>query len=218
MALKPHTTAAAAYSYHAGIRFLHRLDARLKIAALFGISILSFAGGVRACAGIAVVLALGACSAGLRVAALLRGSRTLVFMLFFVIAVRSVNFFPLSFNRDGCAAGLIFALSALSAFASGALFFSVTTMTEIKRGIARLGGRRTAMLGLGLSLMLGFIPRFFEVWENRNLAWKARGGKNGPRALLFLVPAAVERMIECAAETASALEARGASPPYSSGV
>jgi biotin transport system permease protein len=57
--------------------------------------------------------------------------------------------------------------------------------------------------------MLGFIPRFFAVWEEAGCAWKARGGKNGPARILFLVPLAVEKMMEKASETAEALEARG---------
>jgi biotin transport system permease protein len=76
-------------------------------------------------------------------------------------------------------------------------------MTEIKDSLPR--GR----LSLGLSLMLGFMPRFFEIWENTELAYQARAGKKGPAQLITLIPLIIERMIECAAETALALEGRG---------
>ena len=69
--------------------------------------------------------------------------------------------------------------------------------------------RNAAFFSLGISLMLGFIPRFFELWETTNLACDARVCKRGPRRLLILVPLVTERMMEAAADTALALEARG---------
>jgi biotin transport system permease protein len=57
--------------------------------------------------------------------------------------------------------------------------------------------------------MLGFLPRFFAVWEGADLAYRARLGKKGFRQLIALVPLTMERMILSAGETATALEARG---------
>ncbi|MDR2110671.1 MAG: energy-coupling factor transporter transmembrane protein EcfT [Spirochaetaceae bacterium] len=57
--------------------------------------------------------------------------------------------------------------------------------------------------------MLGFLPRFFEIWETVNLAYQARGGKGGIPRILILLPLVTERMMEIAAETAGALESRG---------
>jgi biotin transport system permease protein len=57
--------------------------------------------------------------------------------------------------------------------------------------------------------MLGFLPRFFAVWESAELAYRARCGKRGLPRLIALVPLAMERMIISAGETAAALEARG---------
>ncbi|MDR3160756.1 MAG: energy-coupling factor transporter transmembrane protein EcfT [Spirochaetaceae bacterium] len=64
-------------------------------------------------------------------------------------------------------------------------------------------------LSLGIALMLGFLSRFFEIWETLTAAYDARGGPGGTRRLLTLLPLAAERMIESAAETACALESRG---------
>jgi biotin transport system permease protein len=63
--------------------------------------------------------------------------------------------------------------------------------------------------GLALSLMLGFLPRFFEVWEETNMACEARCGGGGIRRLLRVIPPVTERMIEKALDTALALEGRG---------
>jgi biotin transport system permease protein len=79
--------------------------------------------------------------------------------------------------------------------------------------LARLLGKRRRLgqplLSLGIALMLGFLPRFFEIWETAATAYDARNGKAGLPRILALVPLVTERMIESAAETAGALESRG---------
>jgi biotin transport system permease protein len=138
------------------------------------------------------------------------------------------------FDLRGFIAGLRFALTVIESFAAGALLFRVTTMTEIRESLAAcctcgffgvlrakrnkllgrlerrlLPSRRTPRLSLALALMLGFLPRFFEIWETLTTAYDARSGKAGLPRILTLVPLAAERMIESAAETAGALESRG---------
>jgi len=74
---------------------------------------------------------------------------------------------------------------------------------------AEPGGGEIAYASLGISLMLGFVPRFFEVWEAADLSCRARSCRGGLRRLLALAPLAAEAMLEAAAQTALALEARG---------
>jgi biotin transport system permease protein len=86
-------------------------------------------------------------------------------------------------------------------------------MGEIKKSLAKLEALlhlKRLRLSLGLSLMLGFLPRFFEVWEASELAWESRGGKKNLRFLITIIPLVIERLMEAAAETAAALESRGA--------
>jgi biotin transport system permease protein len=85
-------------------------------------------------------------------------------------------------------------------------------MTEIKDSLDHLHlGRLRGLskLSLGISLMLGFLPRFFAVWESAELAYRARCGKKGLTQLRALVPLVMERMLVRAGETAAALEGRG---------
>jgi biotin transport system permease protein len=137
-------------------------------------------------------------------------------------------------SAEGFFGGLHQGLCFIVSFAAGALLFSVTTMQELRNSLGRVetaainrflalgalfrGGKaplqkRRAYSGfsLGLSLMLGFLPRFFELWETANLACEARSGKRGFRRLVILVPLTIERMMEQAGETAEALESRGLS-------
>ena len=57
--------------------------------------------------------------------------------------------------------------------------------------------------------MLAFLPRFFVIWEDLGLAWKARAGRKNLSALIVLIPLTIERLMTKAADTAAALESRG---------
>jgi biotin transport system permease protein len=139
-------------------------------------------------------------------------------------------------DAEGFAGGLHQGLCFIVSFAAGALLFGVTTMQELRDSLGRAetaaaglfrapgrffraekeGGaprkhRAFSRFSLGLSLMLGFLPRFFEIWETANLAFDARAGKKGIPRLVILVPLTIERMMERAGETAEALDSRGLS-------
>jgi biotin transport system permease protein len=134
-------------------------------------------------------------------------------MILLVILCRSINpgpdpEHPAFFQASNITGGLLFGWGILLSFSAAALLFSVTTMTEIKESLDLLGFKR---LSLGISLMLGFLPRFFVIWETAETAYHARCGKKGLPQLLLLTPLVIERMLEMAAETASALESRGCS-------
>ena len=126
-------------------------------------------------------------------------------------------------SAAGFGAALVTAAQMLVVFAAAALLFAVTTMRELRRSLGAVEKRLAALafkrhtgfrgkcrFSLGISLMLGFIPRFFELWDTMNAACEARSGKRGSRRLFVLIPLVTERMLQAAAETALALEARGA--------
>ncbi|MDR1957075.1 MAG: hypothetical protein LBQ30_09515 [Treponema sp.] len=224
------------YAYRAGNTFLHRLPGGIKLLGLLGITIGAFYSGPGMLLSIGIILA-GAFSAKIRPRALLRGSKPLFVMIGFVIILRSLHF---NFSRSylpelslpGFQAGILFGLGIIISFSAGSLLFTVTTMMELKdslrsvetalyTGLRRLR-RKNALpqnsaaeqygpVSLGISLMLNFLPRFFEVWEEADAAYRARAGKPGIPALILLIPLVTERMILLAAETAWAMEARGVS-------
>jgi biotin transport system permease protein len=138
------------------------------------------------------------------------------------------NFSLPGLSLEGFWGGLHQGLCFIVSFAAGALLFSVTTMRELRDSLgrweeaavnrffalpcfSRKKRRARSVFSLGLSLMLGFLPRFFEIWENASLAFDARAGKRGLRRLIVLIPLTIERMMELAGETAEALDSRGLS-------
>ncbi|MDR3249122.1 MAG: energy-coupling factor transporter transmembrane protein EcfT [Treponema sp.] len=147
--------------------------------------------------------------------------------------------FPVpAFELSGFFDALLFWGKILVSFAAGSLFFSVTTQASLLLSLEKAerlffkpavwllrrfkgrGCKKLALilsqpkLSIAVSLMLGFLPRFFVVWEEAETAYRARGGKLGLRALTALAPLVTERMMEAAVETASAMESRGASLRY----
>jgi biotin transport system permease protein len=198
------------YAYRPGSGFLHRLGGGWKLLALFLISTLAFALGLPFLAAGTVLVIAGSLAAGMRPRELLRGVKPLLAMALLVTLCRSIGVepggeIPVFLNRRGLAEGLVFGWGILLAFCAASLFFSVTTMAEIRDSLDKF---RLKRLSLGLSLMLGFLPRFFALWEGAELAYRARCGRRGLPQLFALVPLVMERMIVSAGETAAALEAR----------
>jgi energy-coupling factor transporter transmembrane protein EcfT len=191
--------------------------------------------GLFAAGGAAALIFAGAFSAGLGLRALFAGSRPLAIMLLFFAVFRSLGteagqplyiaIGRIGIDRAGLESGLYLAAGILVCYAAASLFFTVTTTTEIRRSLARAewyvtgvfgkrkgrqeAARKQGRLSLSLALMLGFLPRFFECWENARLAACARGCTGGLRQVTAILPLVTERMIEAAAETAEALESRG---------
>ncbi|MDR0707629.1 MAG: energy-coupling factor transporter transmembrane protein EcfT [Treponema sp.] len=203
------------YAYKAGNSFLHRLPARVKLLCLLVISGSAFVFFPFGVGFSFAFIAAASCTAAIPLRSLYRGSGFIVFMAITMIIFRSLSWEPLGFTIAGFREGLGFALGLLAAFAGCALFFSVTTMQELKESLDSLRPPNPALARLisrftvGVTLMLGFMPRFFEIWEDAETAYKARAGKNGARKLVFLTGVAIERMIQLAVETAVALDMRG---------
>jgi biotin transport system permease protein len=217
----PKTAPAAPFGYRPENSPLHRCPAVVKLLALLFISAFAYGSapalGTLAPGIAALGISLAALAAGIRPWELLRGSRPLLLLALFLLFLRAVEFVPappfFRCNRAEIPGGLAQGLSMIVSFAGGALLFAVTTMRELRDGLGcGPRGKRRALpfrFGLALSLMLGFLPRFFEIWEETNMACEARGAAGGVRRLFLVIPPAVERMIEKALDTALALEGRG---------
>jgi biotin transport system permease protein len=81
-----------------------------------------------------------------------------------------------------------------------ALLFRTTSSLQI-REVVRLEV---------ISLFLSFIPEIFKIWTSVNLAWKARGGKEGFGKIKSLMFILISLSFEKAALKARAIEARSA--------
>jgi biotin transport system permease protein len=219
------------WSYRKGATLPHRLPAGLKLSLLFALSLGAFIPHPAPPAAAGLTVLLGALAAKIKPWELLRGGRPLLLMTTLVSLFRSLDTgpegFPLYLKAEGLLSGLRFGLRLGISFSAAALLFAVTTMTELRRSLVKLETLPSALgieipalknhyFSLGISLMLGFLPRFFETWENASLAWECRraaGSLRSLKKLTVLIPLVTEKMIEIAAETALALRLRFPTQP-----
>jgi len=117
------------------------------------------------------------------------------------------------------------ALSLALVVQLSALLFRTTSSVEIRdalntierfirNALSRipLFGKRITLrprFAENISLFLSFIPEIFATWASFNLAWKARGGKQGPAKIKTLCFVLISLSFEKAAIKAKALDARG---------
>ena len=200
------------WAYRKGKGLLYRVPAGIKLIFLLGLSTWVFFMGYPLLPFAGLVIIAFSVNAGILVWELLSGGASLGILCLGIIVFQSIKFSPLGFNPEGFREGILLGLRMGLSFAACALLFSTTTMGEIQRSLSSAESflrLKNLRLSLGISLMLGFLPRFFEVWEDAELAWKSRAGKKGLSKLIFLIPLVLDRMMEKAAETAEALESRG---------
>jgi biotin transport system permease protein len=225
------------FAYRRGASFLHRFPAVLKLLAMTGVAVAAYR-SVPGLAASALLLAACAAVARIPPWNLLKGSRPIAVLSLCVICIKTFEpgaagittpeiiifniYIPGIYipgtSGAGFLSGLVTAAQMLVSFSAAALLFAVTTMRELRRSLGAAEKKLTALvskrpaacrISLGFSLMLGFIPRFFELWAAMNQAYEARSGGHGLRRLFAIIPLVTERMMKAAAETALALEARG---------
>jgi biotin transport system permease protein len=200
------------WAYRKGKGFLYNIPAGLKIIFFLGLSLAIFIFDYLLLPiGIGIIILLSI-SAKIRPWELLRGSFPIVILVTGITIFQALEINPLMLKQDSLFDGLVLGLRMILSFSAGALLFSVTTMCEIRRSISvaeKFLHLEKLRISLAISLMLGFIPRFFVIWEDTELAWKGRGGKNGIRKIIVLIPIIMDRLMAKAAETAEALESRG---------
>jgi biotin transport system permease protein len=200
------------WAYKKGTGFLYRVPAGIKLIFLLSLSMGVFFLGYYFLPAASLLIIIFSVNSGIRPWELLRGSSSLAILCVGIILFQTLHFPPLALNPEGFREGILLGLRMGLSFSAGALLFSTTTMGEIQKSLSRLEDFlhiKNLRLSLGIAIMLSFLPRFFEVWEDTDLAWKSRRGKNGFLKLGTLIPLVLDRMMEKAAETAEALESRG---------
>jgi biotin transport system permease protein len=207
-----------AFAYRAGKTILHRAPAGLKLLCVAVLSAAAFISlyGLAASCGLLLIASF---LARIFPHELLKGSKPLIFISVCIIAIKLK--IP-NISVENFIGGIIAVMRIFVPFAAASLLFAVTTMGELRDSLAKaetglknlfLSGKNkrkhsTAYFSLGISLMLGFIPRFFYLWEISGMACRARSCKRGLRRLIIIIPLVTERMMEAAAGTALALASR----------
>lgn len=221
------------YAYRPGNTAIHRMNALIKLFILLAITLSSFFLGPWGLGLGAPIVLWGVLGARLAPRVLFSGSGPLLVTSFLIFLLKAFRWTPPYFDVEGALQGLIFIAGISVSFAGGALLFATTTSRDLRKTLMNLEkilliplvwvfsktsapwakrweqALNRPRLALSISLMLSFIPRIFEVWENTELAYRARLGKRGVRGSAALILLVTERLMEAAGETALALEGRG---------
>ncbi len=89
-----------------------------------------------------------------------------------------------------------FVLKFLACCQSASLMFKTCTSLQLKEGIELievsirryLPLKKEAKFAIVVSMFINFIPAVFKIWGQLKKAWVARGGKNGLKMYLTLIP------------------------------
>jgi energy-coupling factor transporter transmembrane protein EcfT len=153
---------------------------------------------------------------GLRVAKALRES---AFILVFALLTAVLRLFgngeSLARPEALAAGSAAYCLRLLAAFLSGRLFYASTRPSELRDAATRIARRipflRRFDLGLGLSLVLGYIPLIFDEWRASSEAAASRGlpRRPGIGGRSRFIAAFLRRLMLHAVALPEALVARG---------
>ena len=122
-------------------------------------------------------------------------------------------------NETGMEAALAYFARLVAAFLAGRIFYASTTRSELREAATEasrlIPGEGKRRIGLGLSLILGFVPLIVDEWRATVEAAKARamplglGGRRGSLARsAALLEAYLRRLMLAAVQMPEALEAR----------
>jgi energy-coupling factor transporter transmembrane protein EcfT len=116
----------------------------------------------------------------------------------------------------------VYFIRLFAAFLAGRLFYTSTNPSELRDAATRIARRipflRRMDLGMGFSLVLGYIPLIFEEWRDSRQAARSRGMSRrlNLRQQSFFITAFLRRLMLKAVELPQGLTARGWS--YSRGL
>ncbi|MDR3283650.1 MAG: hypothetical protein LBS97_00535 [Treponema sp.] len=210
------------FQYQMGHSILHKMPAIFKLLLLILLSIGIFFLPWKAALECVPLVCLGTRLCGFSFREQRRDLRPVVFYGEFLylsallsnwLKVSGTDFAGITGWASLLSAVLIPTPASLTAFAHlwtltqvSSLFFRTTSPIALRHGIAAVAPFKG--IAEAIALFFGFIPGVFECWNRLELAWAARGGKNGLRKIAVLTPLLVSRGFYEASQKAQAMEAR----------
>lgn len=211
------------FAYLPGGSYLHRMDIRVKMAALMVVGVTALGASPIALGEISVLLAAAAVSIRLplpQLAAELRYASVLVLLVF---AARTLTtpgedifrFLGASVTVEGLRQGGLVCWRLMTVIAAGVLFVVTSPVSHVKAGaewflrpVPGIPEKRVATM---LSLVVRFIPVIFQQVHDTRAAQQSRCAelrKNPFRRMVILTAAALRRTFAHADQLAAAMEAR----------
>jgi energy-coupling factor transporter transmembrane protein EcfT len=218
--------------YSAGRSFGHRLDARVKILSVVGLSLLILQARGWEMLLLSLFLALVMAFSGLRLRTVLEAFRPLWFFALLLFALHlfftegtpilRLPLIPATVTWEGLSRGGLVAWQFLLLASLGTVLSMTTAPTDLVCALERLLqplrrlGVPTQDIAVMVSMALRFVPTLLEEYDRIRTAQTARGASVGAgplrarlRALAALVIPLLSSALRRADELADAMEARG---------
>lgn len=203
----------------ARLGFAAGLDASSKLICLALLSSAVLLAGLPLACGLALVSAVLLLMTGLALPILMRELVFIAFLAVFSAALRLIGLpGALAEPQRALGGSALYATKLLAAFLTGRLFYTSTSVSELRDAATRICRRLPFLgrwdLGLGLALILGSIPLIFEEWSYSLEAAHSRGLARRPSlsSQASFVTAFLRRLMLRAVFVPEALRARGWSP------
>lgn len=212
------------FSYKYKNTLIHKLPTAMKLLSMIAISVLAFLGGTKTRILLSIVLLISFILARTSMKVLLRSLKILIMYGLIMFLFRFTGF---TTNRalllNHIFDSLIYLWQLSLVLFSGTIFFETTSSLEIKNTLQFFQDKCYTFLGnpkflpdiaFLLSLTITFIPRIFEVWNNLDKSWNARGGnlhtgfKRSWLKLTIVIPLLIEHLLSLASETERAIRNR----------
>lgn len=181
------------FSYKKGSSFLHKCPAWVKILFVPVINILFLFLPVYWALGLIAVQFTIACCLRFTIREQLCDLKPVFyFIILFIFAdllslIGSGKSFFDVFNWENQKGSLESFVTIFAVLQSASLMFKTSTSLEMRDGIAKLFGQKSAFTN-ALFMFLNFIPMVSRIWEQSKRAWIARGGKQNVKMYITLLP------------------------------
>ncbi|MCX7655729.1 MAG: energy-coupling factor transporter transmembrane protein EcfT [Treponemataceae bacterium] len=210
----------SAFTFIPGKGFLYQIKAGWKLAGLFVLSVLSLWRELSFLFSLDMVLLFLVYLSRLSLKNLFGGAKGLFITLGIILFVQSLRIpeqegyvLPLVISYSALVGGLPLVVGVITTYLGAAMVYTTTPLWEMRRLLENIEGRlfpkRRSWISFALAMVLAFIPRIFELWQETETAYVLRGGKRGIQELLVLLPLMLERLFQEGSERSAAMECRG---------
>lgn len=192
------------FSYKADSSILHRTPALLKLLFLFAVPVTVLLCPIEVCIALIAAIVLLAALGRIRVTDFLRDQKPAVIYSLMIVTLDVLLF--LLFDRSRgivTQRSLFMVLRLICAMEAASVFFRTTSSFEIRQALSF--GHPDNPVSDAFVLFLSFLPQVFATWTQLDLAYRARGGKNGPLKVLRLFPLLITMSMKKATTTYLAL-------------
>ena len=199
------------FSYSKSNSPIHRTPAGLKILALVAVPITLQLAPPYVCYVLMVLFLVLALMSGTGFRNFLRDLRPIVIYSIFILAIDVLSFLLFDRNRAIITGTSLFlVLKLVCAMEATPIFFRTTSVYQIKDTLQTVErvvtfGHTRYTVSSTFTLFLSFLPMIFETWTAIELAYRARGGRNGISKAIRLLPRLIAMSIKRASTTYLAL-------------